>query len=75
MQRLAAAAVDVADRGADLGVAVGVDVLLEEVDEPAVALQDGEDAQVRAGRRPGEEGLDPRREIRLGEDSPEGLES
>ena len=65
---------DVADRGADLGVAVRIDVFLEEVDQPAVALEDREDPQVRSGRRPGEERLDPCREIGLGQDSPESLE-
>ena len=51
VQRLAAAAVDVADGRADLGVGVGVDVFLEEVDQPAVALQDRQHPQVGAGRR------------------------
>ena len=57
MERLAAAPVDVADGGADLGVGVGVDVLFEEVDQPAVALQDGERPGGRgrcvAGRKSG----------------------
>ena len=65
---------DVPDRGADLGVAVGVDILLEEVDETSIPLQDREDPQVRPGRLAGKERLDPRREIRLGQDSPESLE-
>ena len=73
VQRLAAATVDVADRRADLGVTVGIDVLLEEVDQAAIPLKDGQDSQVRAGRRPGEERLDTLREIRLGQDSPERL--
>ena len=66
---------DVTNRGADLGIAVGVDILLEEIHEPSIPLQDREDPQIWTGRLPGEEGLDPRRKVRHGEDSPEGLES
>ena len=50
MQRLAAASVDIADRGADLGVAVAVDVFLEKVDKTSVPLQDRENPQVGPGR-------------------------
>ena len=49
VQRLAAAAVDVADRGADLGVGVGVDVL----------LRGSRSAGRRAGGRPGPAGRGP----------------
>ncbi len=69
---LAAPPVDVADGGADLGVGVGVDVFLEEVDEPAVALEDGQDPEV--GAAVGallEQALDSAREVRLGPALPE----
>ena len=59
MQRLAATPMDVAHRGADLRVAVGVDILFQEIDQPAVALQDRQHAQVGAGRCPRVKRLDP----------------
>ena len=49
VERLAAAAVNVADGGADLGFGVGVNVLFEKVDQAAVSLQDGEHPEVGAG--------------------------
>ncbi len=71
VQRLAAAAMNVADGRADLGVGVAVDVFLEEIDEPAVALQDRQHAQVGPGRRLREERLDPRREVGVRQNVPE----
>ena len=62
---------DVPHRGADLGVGVGVDVFLEEVDQPAVALEDRQDAEVGAGRRRLEQRLDPRGERGVGQGPPE----
>ena len=41
---------DVAHGRADLGVGVAVDVFLQEVDEPAVALEDGQDAEIGTGQ-------------------------
>ena len=71
VQRLATSAMDVPDRRTDLRIVVGVDVFLEEVDEPAIALQDRQDPQVGPGRRLREQRLDPRREVRFREDPPE----
>jgi hypothetical protein len=51
VQRLPATSVDVANGGANLGVGVAVDLFLEEVDQAPVALQDGQNTQVRARRR------------------------
>ena len=59
VQGLSATSMDVADRGPDLRVGVRVDVLFQEVNEAAVALQDGQDAEIGARGRPGEEWLDP----------------
>jgi hypothetical protein len=65
---------NIPNRGADLRVAVGVDVLLKKIHETTIPLQDREDPQVRPGRNAGKERFDPRREIKLGQDPPEGLE-
>ena len=46
-QRLLAAAMDVAHGGADLRVGVAVDVLLQEVDQAAFALQEGQELHRR----------------------------
>jgi hypothetical protein len=50
MQRFSATAVDVANRRANLSIAVGINVLLQEVDQSAIPLQYGEDSQVWASR-------------------------
>ena len=71
-QRLATAAVDIADGGTDLGVAVAVDFLFEKIDQAPVALEDREDAEIRARRGFREERLDPRREIEIRKDPPKG---
>jgi hypothetical protein len=69
---LATAAVDVPHGGADLGVAIAVDFLFEKVDEAPVTLKYRQDAEIRARWGLREERLDPRREIGIGEDTPEG---
>ena len=46
---------------------VAVDLFLEEIDQAAVALQDRQNAQIGARRRPREQRLDPRREVGVGE--------
>src|SRR5262249_12335525 len=71
VQRLAAAPVDVPHRGTDLRVGIAIDLLLQEIDQAAVALQDRQDPQVRTRRRPREERLDPRPEVALPADPPE----
>ena len=48
VEHLPAAAVDVAHRRADLRVGVAVDVLLQEVEEPPLALQEREQLHRRA---------------------------
>src|SRR5262249_54205795 len=53
-KRLPTAAVNVAHGRANLSIAIAVDFFLEEVNQAAVALEDGEDAQVRSGWSPGE---------------------
>jgi hypothetical protein len=73
-QRLATASVNVPDGGTDLGVAIAVDFLLQKVDEPPVALKYRKDSEIRACGNFREERLDPRREVKIGEETPEGPE-
>ncbi len=53
---------------------VAVDLLLEEIDQPPVALKDRQNAQVGPGRSTREKRLDPRREVGVGECEPERTE-
>ena len=71
---LATAAVNVTDGGTDLGIAIAVDFLFQKVDEATVTLKHRKHAEVRTGGGLREERLDTRREIQIGEDTPEGPE-
>lgn len=62
---------DVTNSRSDLGIAVAVDLLFEEIDEAAIALEHGQNPQVRAGRGTRKQRLDPTRESDVGDDSPE----